>query len=78
MVEIMALKAKKLPREFELEKGGKTITLHDPNPAWPVEQVRKFYSATYPELTNMKGDPSPKVLKSKIKYSFNIQPKTKG
>jgi PRTRC genetic system protein C len=74
----MVMKVDKLPREFVFDNKGKKITLPDPDPSMPVEQVKKFYSATYPELTN--ADMSqPEPLKTKVKYTFSFSaPRTKG
>ena len=44
----MLLTTKTLPREFTLD-GSK---LADPNPALTVDEVRNFYSGTYPALNN--------------------------
>ncbi len=46
------LEKKELKRKFELESGGSTIILDDPNPEMEVFEVLDFYSSTYPELMN--------------------------
>jgi PRTRC genetic system protein C len=69
---------KQLPREFVFDNKGTKITLADPNPALSVDQVRKHYSALYPELTSAEVG-QPEVLKSKVKYTFSFNnPRTKG
>jgi len=74
----MTLEIKKLPREFVFDNKGKKVTLPDPDPSMPVDQVRKFYSATYPELINsMSGSLEPSKTKVKYTFSFN-NPRTKG
>ena len=60
----------KLPRQFVFDNKGKKITLADPDPSMPVEQVRKFYSATYPELINSSAG-TPEPSKTKIKYTIS-------
>jgi PRTRC genetic system protein C len=72
------MEVKKLPREFVFDNKGKKVTLSDPSPSMPVDQVRKFYSATYPELINSSvGSPEPS--KTKVKYTFTFgNPRTKG
>lgn len=48
----MALQVQNLQRVFEMKKEGKTVNFADPNPELAPEEVVKFYSSTYPELTN--------------------------
>ena len=48
----MALQVTTLQRVFEFKKGGQPLKLDDPNPEMSAEDVRKFYSGKYPELTN--------------------------
>lgn len=49
MAEI--LESSELKREFKFEKNGKEITLEDFNPSLPPEDIIKFHSGSYPELT---------------------------
>lgn len=72
------MEVKRLPREFVFDNKGKKVTLSDPDPSMSVEQVRKFYSSMYAELTNSSTGP-PEPSKTKIKYTFSFSsPKTKG
>lgn len=48
----MAIKIEKTVRTFEIQKGGKTTTLSDPNPQMSIPEVADFYSIQYPELLN--------------------------
>lgn len=47
----MALEVQAPKRVFKFEKDGDTITLPDPNPDFTVEEVLRFYSGQYPQLT---------------------------
>ena len=68
----MALQVTKLTREFKFKKDGKDISLPDPNPEFSAEEVMKFYSGTYPELTNgiVEG---PTVVGDKANYSITTR-----
>ena len=68
----MALEVINLKRVFITRRDGKDIDLADPNPEFSVEEVMKFYSGTYPELTNgmMEG---PKVIGDKATYSMTTK-----
>jgi PRTRC genetic system protein C len=48
----MALQVTNLERVFTFEKDKKEVKLADPNPEMSAEEVMKFYSGQYPELTN--------------------------
>lgn len=68
----MALEVKHLTRVFKFEKDGKDMQVTDPNPEFTVEEVMKFYSGTYPELTNgfVEG---PTVEKDQAVYSMTTK-----
>jgi PRTRC genetic system protein C len=63
----MPLEVTKLTRQFTIKKDGKDISLPDPNPEFTVEEVMKFYSSTYSELTNAVVE-GPKVEGDKAAY----------
>lgn len=44
--------AERIKRVFELNTGNKTTRLDDPNPDFTTEEVKKFFLATYPSMTN--------------------------
>lgn len=75
----MALQVTNLTRKFTIKKDGKNkdIELPDPNAEMSPEEVMKFYSGTYPELTNatLAG---PRVEGAKAEYSFKTVVGTKG
>lgn len=74
----MALQVTNLKRSFTLNKDGKKeIELTDPNGDMTPEEVMKFYSGTYPELTNATVA-GPKVEGNKATYSFKTTVGTKG
>jgi PRTRC genetic system protein C len=73
----MALQVDTLKRKFTLKKGNKDIDLADPNPEMTPQEVIKFYSSEYPELTNASVS-GPKVEGTKAVYSFNATVGTKG
>lgn len=70
MAEI--LESTPLKREFKFEKSGKVIDLDDINPNLPAEEIIKFHSGNYPELTTatleheFKGHSSVYTAKTKI------------
>lgn len=68
----MPLEVKHLTRVFKFKKDGKDICVNDPNPEFTVEEVMKFYSGTYPELTNgfVEG---PTVEKDQAVYSMTTK-----
>lgn len=68
----MPLEVTKLNRVFSMTKDNKVIEIGDPNPEFTAEEVMKFYSSLYPELTNglIEG---PKVEGDKAKYSFTTK-----
>lgn len=69
----MALIVKNIIRQF---KHG-DVVLDDPNPNMTPEEVKKLYSAKYPELTNA-GIETPVTKNDKLVYSFNNKVGTKG
>lgn len=74
----MALQVTNLTREFSLKKDGKKeVVLTDPNDSMSPEEVMKFYSGNYPELTNATIS-GPKVEGGKAIYSFKTVVGTKG
>lgn len=73
----MALIVQNLKREFKFSKGGKTILLDDPNPAFIPDDVMSFYSATHPELTTSTVS-GPEILNDKAIYEFKTTVGTKG
>lgn len=74
----MALQVTNLKRAFTLKKDGKKdIELTDPNADMSPEEVMKFFSGTYPELTNATIT-GPKVEGGKAFYNFKTVVGTKG
>lgn len=75
----MALQVTGLNRSFTITKGKdkKEIVLKDPNPNMSPEEVIKFYSSEYPELTNATLS-GPKVVGNTAQYSFKETVGTKG
>jgi PRTRC genetic system protein C len=73
----MALQVDTLKRKFTIQKNGKDIDLADPNPEMSPQEVIKFYSSEYPELTNASVS-GPKVEGTKAVYSFKTSVGTKG
>lgn len=68
----MPLEVANVNREFTFKRNGKDIPLTDPNPEFSVEEVLKFYSTSYPELTNgiVEG---PKVVGDKASYTVSTK-----
>lgn len=73
----MALQVTKLEREFIFKKDGKDVKLNDPNPELSADEVMKFYSSQYPELTTSTSE-GPKIEKDKAVYNFKTTVGTKG
>lgn len=71
------LESEEMTREFVYTKNGKKIPLADFNPNASPEEIIKFYSGQYPELTNAKID-TPEFEGSKVKFSVNTTVGTKG
>ena len=68
----MALQVTGLKRVFKLKKDKKDIELADPNPNMSPEEVIKFYSSEYAELTNAKID-GPTTIKDTAVYSVSTK-----
>ncbi len=68
----MPIEVIKLKREFKFKKDGKEIPLPDPNPEFTAEEVTKFYSGTYPELTNAVIE-GPTVVGDKANYTITTK-----
>lgn len=73
----MALQITGHKRVFKVTKDKKEIELPDPNPSMSIEEVQKFYSSKYPELTNSTAA-GPKVVGNNAEYSFKPSVGTKG
>ena len=73
----MALQVTGLKRSFKIFKDKKEIELADPNPNMSPEDVCKFYSGEYPELTNSTLT-GPKVIGDRAEYSVKATVGTKG
>lgn len=73
----MALEVTNLTRNFSFKKNGKDIDLPDPNPAFTVLEVMKFYSSTYPELTNSMVE-GPAIVGDKASYKLTTKAGTLG
>ncbi len=71
------MKVTNIRRTFKAKIGTGTITLKDPNPALPPQEVMAFYSAQYPELTSANCN-GPIVVNDKQEYVFNAILGTKG
>lgn len=68
----MALQVTNLTRSFTLKKDKKDIELIDPNSDMTPEEVMKFHSGTYPELTNAVVE-GPKVVGDKATYIISTK-----
>lgn len=68
----MPLEVQNLTRTFNFKKDGKDIDLPDPNRDFSVDDVLKFYAATYPELTNGIAE-GPVVVKDKAVYNITTK-----
>jgi PRTRC genetic system protein C len=67
----MAIKAQLIQRRFNYNG----MVIHDPNPNASLEDVVKVLSATYPEMTSAKMDPSTTIRAddgSQI-HTFNVK-----
>ena len=53
------------------------ITLADPNPNLSIEEVRSFYAAQFPELTNA-GITGPETVGDRLRYTFERAIGSKG
>jgi len=52
-------------------------TLADPNPTLSIEEVRSFYAAQFPELTNA-AITGPETTGDRLRYSFERAIGSKG
>jgi PRTRC genetic system protein C len=52
-------------------------TLADPNPNFSIEEVRSFYGAQFPELTNA-AISGPETVGDRLRYSFERAIGSKG
>ena len=71
----MALQITGLKRVFKLKD--KKTELPDPNENMSPEEVQKFYSGKYPELTNGSIN-GPKIVGDTAEYTFTTMVGTKG
>ncbi len=69
-----ALQVTNLQRKFTIKKDGKNkdIELTDPNADMTPEEVMKFYSGNYPELTNAVVE-GPKIEGNKASYIISTK-----
>lgn len=70
------LKSEKLTRTFLYDKDGEEIKLVDFNPQSTPEEIVKFYSGQYPELTNAKI--SPEFEGNNVTFNISTSVGTKG
>lgn len=68
----MALQVTNINRVFTFKRDNKDVNLPDPNQSMTPQEVMKFYSTTYGELTNaiVVG---PVVKEGKATYNFTTQ-----
>lgn len=66
-----------IQRKFSYKKGTTTHDLPDPNPEMTPNEVKKFYAARFPELTNSNVE-GPKVEKDIMIFNFTTSIGTKG
>lgn len=72
----MALRKLEIIRSFQIEKGGKKITVKDPNPNMTLDEVKKFLAITYPEVLNSSiGTPEIKNEVATYKFTANVASK---
>lgn len=69
----MTIETKELVRTFRYN----SVDLPDPGAQYTVEQVRDFYSATYPEITSAAVE-GPEEKDGKLVYTFRRAVGTKG
>jgi PRTRC genetic system protein C len=70
------LKSEKLTRSFLYDKDGEEIKLVDFNPQSTPEEIVKFYSGQYPELTNAKIEPE--FEGNNVTFNISTSVGTKG
>lgn len=73
----MAVQVSAPKRVFKFDKNGDTVTLPDPNPDFTAEEVLRFYSGQYPELTTA-ALTGPEIKDGKAVYSVEESVGTKG
>ena len=73
----MALMVKNTIRSFVLKRKDEDVVLDDPNPNMTPEEVCKFYSGRYPELTSASAS-GPKLKEGKAVYYFEAVIGDKG
>jgi len=60
-----------------VDNDGNQIILDDPNPNLSIQEVLKFYSGKYPQITNASVE-GPKIKDDQAIYSFNSKIGKKG
>lgn len=70
------LKSEPIVRAFLFDKDGEEIKLVDFNPQSTPEEIVKFYSGQYPELTNAKI--SPEFEGNNVTFNISTNVGTKG
>ena len=73
----MALEVSEQKRIFKFSHNDEDVTLDDPNPEMTTDEVRKFLSGKYPELTNA-NITGPKIENDQSVYSFSTAIGKKG
>jgi len=71
------LVTKLLKRVFLFEVNGKPVRLDDPRTQYSPEEVKHFYSGTYPILTNARIE-GPEIKSDEVQYRFVTTLGTKG
>jgi len=71
------LESQPLKRVFKYEHKGKQIELEDFNPLAPPEDIIKFYSGQYPELTNASVE-KPEFEGANMVFNITTTVGTKG
>ena len=69
----MALTVSKMTRIFQFQG----VRLPDPNPSMPVDEVKAFYAAQYPELATAVVN-GPEAVGDKMRYTFDRAIGSKG
>ena len=67
------MKINLIDREFVYH----ATALADPNPKFSIEEVRSFYAAQFPELTNA-AITGPETVGERLRYSFERAIGSKG
>ncbi len=66
-----------LKRVFIFEQNGSKIRLEDPRKQFSPEEVKHFYSGSYPILTNANIE-GPEIKRDEVQYRFITTLGTKG